>query len=215
MNDWIVWQLLDSAFPTGGFAHSGGLEAAWRAGLVTDENSLIEYVAAQLCQWANGPAPLVRMAAQNPGLLIEADRRCDLLLNHPVSNRASRAQGRALIASARRIYPLKEIEELAANAPSHLAPAFGAVCHGLSVSPNRAEGLFLFIQLRGAISAAVRLGILGPMAGQAIQYHLSRRADDMAAVAMTVDPDQIAQTAPLAELFAGSQDRLYSRLFQS
>lgn len=27
-SDWIAWQLCDSAFPAGAFAHSGGLEAA-------------------------------------------------------------------------------------------------------------------------------------------------------------------------------------------
>jgi len=220
MNDWNVWQLIDSSFPTGGFAHSGGLEAAWRGGFVADDASLVDYLAAQLCQWANGPAPLTRMAAEQPELIVDADRRCDLLMNHPVANRASRAQGRGLLATAQRIYPIEEIEWLqtrlsAGQSPSHFAPIFGAVCHGLNVNPNRAVGLFLFIQLRGAISAAVRLGVVGPLAGQAIQHHLAGRADDMARAAIKLQPDQIAQTAPLAELFAAGHDRLYSRLFQS
>jgi hypothetical protein len=30
--DWLIWQLMDSAFPTGGFAHSNGFEAAFQAG---------------------------------------------------------------------------------------------------------------------------------------------------------------------------------------
>ena len=31
---WLVLQLADAAFPTGGYVHSGGLEAAAQAGAV-------------------------------------------------------------------------------------------------------------------------------------------------------------------------------------
>lgn len=31
-SDWIIWQMLDSGLPTGGFAHSFGLEAAVQLG---------------------------------------------------------------------------------------------------------------------------------------------------------------------------------------
>ena len=34
VTDWAVWQLVDPLLPTGGFAHSQGLEAAAHAGLV-------------------------------------------------------------------------------------------------------------------------------------------------------------------------------------
>ena len=34
MLTWRLWQLVDSSFPTGAFAHSGGLEAASHAGLL-------------------------------------------------------------------------------------------------------------------------------------------------------------------------------------
>ncbi|KAL2632799.1 hypothetical protein R1flu_004278 [Riccia fluitans] len=41
--DWTTWQLLDSLFPTGGFAHSYGLETAYQGGVVTDCVSLQRY----------------------------------------------------------------------------------------------------------------------------------------------------------------------------
>ena len=39
-NQWLLWQLADSAFPTGGFAHSGGLEAAWQNGEVSNRGDV-------------------------------------------------------------------------------------------------------------------------------------------------------------------------------
>lgn len=39
---WASWQLLDSMLPTGGFAHSQGLEAASQSGWVTDSLESVE-----------------------------------------------------------------------------------------------------------------------------------------------------------------------------
>src|SRR5437764_980339 len=42
-DDFTIWQLIDSAFPTGGFAHSSGLEAAWQHGEVRGRTELVSF----------------------------------------------------------------------------------------------------------------------------------------------------------------------------
>jgi urease accessory protein len=75
--------------------------------------------------------------------------------------------------------------------------------------------LFFFQHLRGVLAAAVRLNAVGPMQGQALQRRLSPWADQVLARCATLTLDDLAQTAPLLDLWQGSHDRLYSRLFQS
>src|SRR5450432_522762 len=53
-HDWLLWQLADSAFPTGGFAHSGGLEAAWQHGEIRGAEDLASFLEAYMCQVAAG-----------------------------------------------------------------------------------------------------------------------------------------------------------------
>ena len=69
--------------------------------------------------------------------------------------------------------------------------------------------------MRGVLSSAVRLGILGPYAAQRLQVEC---AADVGAVLARCGPlreSDIAQTAPILDLLQAGHDRLYSRLFQS
>ena len=97
----------------------------------------------------------------------------------------------------------------------HLAPLHGAVLSRLGVPCAEARRLFLFVQLRGLLSAAVRLGIVGPLEAQAIQARLSDVAEAAAAWSEEISLEHAAQTTPLLDLYQGHQDRLYSRLFRS
>jgi urease accessory protein len=173
----LIWQLADSAFPTGGFAHSGGLEAARQQGEVHGGESLTEYLQVSLHQLSQAAMPFAFAAFSGTHGFEEVDQRCDAFLSNHVANRASRTQGQAFMASAERIFggtELKDFRErlLADDAPSHFAPAFGAVARLLLLEPAVAARLFVFTQLRGSISAAVRLNIVGPGEGQAIQHRL-------------------------------------------
>jgi urease accessory protein len=75
--------------------------------------------------------------------------------------------------------------------------------------------LFLFTHLRSLIAAAVRLGIVGPMEAQSLQHEFTELARTILIRSLALSVDDIAQTAPLQEIWQGAQDRLYSRLFQS
>lgn len=74
---------------------------------------------------------------------------------------------------------------------------------------------FFFSHLRGLTAGAVRLNIVGPLEAQALQHRLALRAQEMLARCAHLGVEDLAQTAPLFEVWQGAQDRLYSRLFQS
>jgi urease accessory protein len=75
--------------------------------------------------------------------------------------------------------------------------------------------MMLFTTARGVLSAAVRLGIIGSYEAQRMQHGLESRLDEVAARCTEVTIEDLAQTAPVNDLFQSAHDRLYSRLFQS
>jgi urease accessory protein len=216
----LVWQLIDSAFPSGGFAHSAGLEAAVQHGHVADSAGVRAFAKQSLAQCGRAALPVVTAAHQNPDDIAGLDELCDVFLSSPVANRASRAQGRALLTSVGRAFPdvMTEPLELAIRADDsvgHYAPLFGSIFNLLGVSLIDTQRAFLFIASRGVNSAAVRLGIIGAYEAQTIQAALSTEIDAVIDECSGVAPHDIAQTAPLIDLFQSTHDRLYSRLFQS
>jgi urease accessory protein len=160
-NNWLIWQLADSAFPGGGFSHFSGLEAAWQHGEIRDTAELTSSLEASLWQTACGMIPFLRAAHGAPERVEEWSRRCDVFLTNHVTNCASRAQGRAFLNSALRIFG-PSVAVAANSEACHFAPMFGAATRSLAVSASLAEELFFFQSLRGLVAAAIRIGIAGP-----------------------------------------------------
>jgi len=216
-NDWLLWQLADSAFPTGGFAHSAGLEAAWQHGEVRSRDELASYLEASLRQAGSAVLPFVMAAYDEPDRIDDLDHLCEAFTTNHVANRASRLQGRALLSAVERIFKPEGRRANSGMEPAfaHLAPVFGFVMRHLDVPRDTAARMFLFNYLRSLLAAAVRLNIVGPMEAQAMQHRLAPNAEEILQDCSTLALDDLAQTAPLLDLWQGAQDRLYSRLFQS
>lgn len=217
---WTVWQLADSAFPSGSFAHSAGLEAAVQLGEVRDDADLDAFLEDALWQTGLAALPFATASHRAPETLPQIDTRSDAFLVSRVANRASRAQGRALAAAATEVFASAPLAELARRVearetPAHLAPITGAVLHHAGLDLATTQRLVLFTSARSTLTAAVRLGLLGPTDAQRRLHQASPLLDRVLGVCAERSLDEVAQPAPRLELVASLHDRLYSRLFQS
>jgi len=214
-SDFIIWQLIDSAFPTGGFAHSSGLEAAWQHGEVRNRAELFSFVEANLDQLGHASLPFVLAAFDAPEKLGEFDSHCDVFTSNHVANRASRAQGRAFLTAVERVFKSEIQNPKSEMEFAHFAPVFGASLRRLEISRATTGRMFCFNHLRSVLASAVRLNITGPMEAQILQHRLATRVEAVLKTCESLTLDDLAQTAPLLDVWQGAQDRLYSRLFQS
>jgi len=217
MDSWKVWQIVDSAFPTGGFAHSWGLEAAWQTGDVND-GSLVRFLRDTISQTGHGALPFVTSAHTDPDQLPQFDALCDVFLTNPVANRASRAQGSACLATCARTWPLPALlalEQQSRGRARHLAPIFGGAMRLLDLPLDVTQRVFLYSTARGVLAAAVRLGIVGSYAAQRLQHECASDLDLTVERCGGLGAEDVAQTAPIVDIVQAAHDRLYSRLFQS
>src|SRR5438552_16796309 len=142
---WTVLQLADSAFPTGGFAHSAGLEAAAQAGEVEDADAVARFTRDAVWQAGWGALPLVRGVFDDPTSLPLLDARAEAFLVNHVANRASRTQGRALLSTAARVIPgpVAVLRSRTSGLKPPLAPNGGADWQTLGLGADELQRMSL------------------------------------------------------------------------
>jgi urease accessory protein len=218
---WRMLQIADSAFPVGGFAHSAGLEAMVQQGWPSTIDELDTYAAAHLWNVGHCSLPFVAAAYDAPADLAAIDSRLDALLSNHVANRASRTQGRAFVATCARVFEEADIRRLAESVHattafrSHFAPLFGAGMALLGLERRQALALHLHSALRGLLSAAVRLAVVGPHEAARIQDRRAPILETVLAECAELSLEQASTVVPVLDVVWATHDALYMRLFQS
>lgn len=204
----LLYQLADSAFPAGSFAHSLGLEALRAIGQLGGERELA--LRLEELAWHTAYAVLPFLGDAHGGAPAAADRACDRFLSSHVANRASRAQGRAFLIAAEAMLGARVELPL-----GHLPAAFGGTLAGAGVSLEDARELAMFGALRSAVAAAVRLGVVGPLRAQRLLAQVGPTAARALAETREISGSGARAISPLVDLAQAAHDRLYARLFQS
>ncbi len=197
--------LVDGRMPTGGHAHSGGVEAAIVDGSLADQADLEVFLLGRLhtagvVAAAFAAATCHALAVDGPdpaGTLAGLDAELDARTPSPAARAASRAQGRTLLRAGRAAWPVAP----GPRAPHHPI-ALGMVAAGAGLAPADAALAATHATVTGPATAAIRLIGLDPIAVTAM---LARLAGGVAATARA---GAASATLPPRELPARTGIRL-------
>ncbi|MDE0838288.1 MAG: hypothetical protein OSB41_04470 [Kiritimatiellae bacterium] len=224
LTEFDVLHIADSALPVGGFAFSNGLESAFKLGMIRNRPEFDAYVQNLIDQLLGMDLPFLRSmhagAEQPDQVLAEILEDWAASLASAPAQRCSLRQGKGMLRWLQTVHPSCDMMSFSTwlqneTLNPHYLPVFAIGLARCGLSLERVEHLYLFIAIRDQMSAAVRLGMLGPMDAQCLQHTLQAYAFDAYRTSPIRNHADAARSCPLVELAQAYHDNLYSRLFQN
>ncbi|MEU6819188.1 urease accessory UreF family protein [Streptomyces atriruber] len=216
--------LADGRFPAGGHAHSGGAEAAVKAGRITGAASLESFCRGRLHTSGLVAAALAAAAALGVDP-VTLDAAADARTPSAALRHAARRLGRQMTRAARATWPHPELDALARQFPkgAHQPVVLGLAARAAGLGPEDAAYCSAYEGISGPATATVRLLSLDPFDATAVLARLAPDVDDVAlraaeAARRVVDEgvDALpAASAPLLEISAEAHAAWPVRLFAS
>lgn len=210
---------LSPAYPVGAYSFSHGLEYAVDAGLVTDTESVRDWLAT-IMTTGSGFADLVFVAAawdsepeQLPGLnefALAFQGTAEVRLE-------STAQGRAFLLVTAEAWPCEAIATLQGIPQEEIvyAVAVGAVARSHGIDRREVMTAYAHAFAANLVSAAVRLIPLGQTDGQRITAHLMPTCVTAVERAAATPADEVSMSTPMVDITSMKHEHQYTRLFRS
>jgi urease accessory protein len=231
MTPTVALLLSDARFPSGGHAHSGGVEQACDRGYISDVAGLEDYLRGRLrtsgAVAAYAAAAVCAQAGDGgvPALLWrDVDRELDARILSPALRAVSRQQGGQLLRTARRVLDASPLLSLTSDSDStgrdpHHAVAVGAVAAGAGLTPPEAAAAACYAAVSAPASAALRLLGLDPAETSRVVALLTEEMDQIAVAAGQTAMRPLARlpsfSSPMADLLAEQHFSRQDRLFAS
>ena len=220
-------QVSDSAYPTGSFAHSGGLEGMVQLSAVESVEDLETFVRSYVLnglEWVE--LPLLHRAylatQENDGDALERLDQLSVALRTPEELRlAASKTGRQrleLLASVMdfdQLYP-EAWQSLTPKIRQTQIPIVAGLEAALSGMPaDAAMQAFGFASISGVVSSAIKTLRLGQTAVQRILHQASLELPALTERSLLVEENDIGAFTPLLDIASARHKRAFSRLFLS
>jgi urease accessory protein len=216
--------LADGRFPTGGYAHSGGLEAAVGAGLRTE--GVPSFIAGRLDGIARAEASLAVLSARaarraDLDLLLELDLEFEARCPSPPLRDAARRLGAQLLRTAAVVWPASAVLSLYRQSSSRTPRpvAFGVVASAAALDDLQLAEAYIYDDAAIVAAAAVRLLAVDSATTSRWLVELSplvARLARQASSPATDDPRRLpAGFAPANDLLSMAHARRNGKLFAS
>lgn len=221
----VSLQLTDSAFPSGFYTLSHGLEGYAQAKAVTPDT--VPELLADLLRHSVGPSDATALAlahrAASEGdweLMVEIDQRLHATkLNRELRLAATRT-GRQLLDITRESVggePLERYAELVADkrAPGCQAVAAGVAYASAAAPVEQAVASDLFAFCTSFVGAALRLRLTDHRRAQVVLRAAAPVIREVVAAALVRESADLGGCVPIADAMSGRHERAEARLFAS
>jgi urease accessory protein len=205
-----ILQISDSSFPSGGYAHSCGLEGLYARGEVDLEGHLRFVLGNGL---ARLELPIVREAfdAMGTEALLELDLLMDVLLPVREFRLASRSVGRSFLRAATHVRE-GALQDVGVE---HHAVVFGAVLRDWQIDLDAGLAVYAWQALRQQLSAAQRLGKIGQSGVQDLLHRLKPAVSAAAETSRSIPREALGVFSPWLDLAGMAHEHQFARLFLS
>jgi urease accessory protein len=210
----MAW--LSPAFPVGGFSYSHGLERAVHDGLVSDRDSLVDWLQ-QLLEIGTGWNDAVLFSeswrrARNGGDLGELAALAEALAGSRERHLETTLQGSAFLKAAD-AWPRAMGGDLPANCA--YCVAVGAVAGAHAILLRSALAAFLQAFTSNIVQAAIRLGVTGQNGGVEIVAALEPLILDTTDRAANASLEDVGSATVMSDVMSMNHETQHSRLFRS
>lgn len=221
----MLLQWTDSSFPTGAFAHSGGLETYIQHGAVRHAGDLERLIAVKLESAAYTDLIVVHCAmtahhTDNEALLHELDDLCAVSKPARETREASEKVGRRLLSSVLNVHPDDRLAAYRAaierkNLWGHHAVVQGMICGALGIEPSAALFAFAYGLAANQTAASIKLMSIGQTQAQAVLAASGESMTRAVETALTLTLDDFGSFTSGLDIRAMQHEHLFRRLFIS
>lgn len=217
--------LVDSSIPTGSFAYSYGLESSITFRLVKNLFGLRNYLYSYLQQVVSMEFPFMYSVHQLPPPDLTPELRLmaeeyDAMMLVPTIHKASVVQGKNWLRLLESFYPVAGLQEVQhwfeqQGLPLHFVLVFTLCLKRVGFTRQDVQAMYLHMALRDQVSAAIRLGFMGPMEGHRLQHDFYAIFDDLFAQHGQKEYWEATRSAFLLDTAQIFHEDIYSKLFQN